>query len=211
MGEFKDMLKARSRTESYKKEHNTINQAIEERGKKTIKIPNYSDKKTGGMMIERKNLSKRIRRVGKLYRGRRNKLVAKTGGKALLLGGALYGGKVLLDSYDKSQEKYAGYVSRVADSLSRSANFGRGIGEMKLSVQKAGKLIKKELSKKKPSKGELGHLNARKVKDTIRQKKKKNMKRVGQVAGPLAAVGTGVYLKKEYDQSHPARLTSYYR
>ena len=155
MGEFKDLLKTRRRVKDSEKELKTIGEAIEQRGRKTIKLPYLSDKKTGEMMVTEKRLSKKVPKMAKIYRGRRNRLIGKTGGKALLAGAALYGGNKLIEHYDSSPEKYekrAGYPGRVADSLSRLVNFGRGSSEIKRSATKAAKGITREIKKTTPDK-----------------------------------------------------------
>ena len=214
MGEFKNMLKARNSAKQSQKEYDTLGKAIKERGKKTVKVPHFSDKKTGQLMVDKKRLGRKIPRVLKVYKGRRNRLAGKVGGiagKVMLAGAALYGGKKLIDDYDASNEKYAGYGSRVADSFSRLTNFRRRSNEVRVSAQKAGNMIKKELKKVKPDKAELGHLNAKKVKETITADRKKSMETAAKFAGPVVAIGSAAYLKKEYDRAHPTRMTHFIR
>lgn len=211
MGEFKDMLKARRKSERAKTDYDTLGKAIKDRGNRTFKAPYFSDRKTGELMIDKKNLSKRIRRLGKVYKGRRNRLIGGVAGKTLLLGAAAYGAKTLVDDYDSRTEKYASYPGRVAESFGRLVNLARKSNEVKASSQKAVRGITKELKKPKPNKNKLGHLNAKKVKEARTAKEKRQLELTAKLTGPAVVVGSGLYLKKKYDDSHPARLTSYYR
>ena len=211
MGEFKNIRNMRRNAKSAESEMKTLGKAIEERGNKTIKIPNISDRKTGKMMIEHRNLSKRAPKMMESYIKKRNRFIGKTGLKAALVGAAAYGGKRLADDYDKSTEKYAGYVKRVGDSLSRKLNFTRKINEIKVSAKEAGKAIKKELRKDKPDVGELGHLNAKKVKESLEVKNKDKAKVSKRVSGAVIIGGTGLYIKKKVDEAVPHRSINYMR
>ena len=211
MSRFKEVMTARKNAKDAEKEVGTLGKAINERGQRTVKVPYFSDKKTGKMMIEKKDLSRKVPRLKTIFKSKRNRFVGKTGGKALLLAGAMYGGKTLIDDYERSNEKYAGYVSRVGDSASRLLKWTRRSNEVKSSSIKAGKQLKEELKRIKPDKNKLGHLNAKKVKEGITAKKKRNLEIAGILAGPATVVAGGVYLKKKYDESHPARMTNYYR
>ncbi len=211
MGEFNDVLKTRKRLKQSKNEVETLGKAIGERGRKTVKVPYFSDKDTGKLMIDRKNLSRKVRRMSKVYKNKRNLFAAKAGGKALLAGAVAYGGKKLLDDYDSSNEKYAGYPARVKESFGRLVNLRRHSNEVKASAQKAGRMLKKELKKKKPDPGELGHLNAKKVKESITAKRKRRTEMAEAVAGPVLAVGGGVYLKKKYDETPDMRPSHFIR
>ena len=211
MGEFKDVLKARRESERAKKDYDTLGKAIKDRGNKTVKVPYFSDRKTGELMVDKKNLSKKIRRVGKVYKSRRNRLIGGVGGKALLLGAAAYGAKTLVDDYDKRTEKYASYPSRVAESFGRLVNLTRKSNEVKASSQKAVRGISEELKKIKPNKNKLGHLNAKKVKEARTAKEKRQLELTAKLTGPAVVIGSGVYLKKKYDDAHPSRMTHFIR
>ena len=211
MGEFKDVLKAKNRMKQTDKEVATLGKAIEERGNKTIfKAPYLSDRKTGKLMVEKKTLARKAKRIQKVYKGRRNKMLRGVGGKALLAGGALYGGKILFDDYN-SREKYASYPSRAGESFARLFNWTRKSNEVKASSQKAAREITKELKKLKPNKNKLGHLNAKKVKEGRTADRKRRTEIAAAIAGPTTVVGSGVYLKKQYDESHPSRVSHFVR
>ncbi len=207
MGEFKDLRKIKRKAKEADSDAKTLGKAIEERGRKTIKLPHLSDKETGRMMVSQGRLSRKSSRLSKIYKKKRNIFVGKTGAKAVLAGAAAYGGKRLYDNYNNSIEKQAGYIKRLKDSLGRTLNFTRKSNEIKASSDKARRGIERELKKKKPDKGELGHLNAKKVKEGDSAKKKKNAERAAKVLGPAALVGSGVLIKKKYDEAEPARMT----
>lgn len=210
MGEFKNVLKVRNKAKQTEKELENLNKAIRDRGERTLKVPHLSDKKTGEMMIDSKRLSRHASRLSNLYKRKRNIFVGKTGAKAALAGTAIYGGKKLLDEYGSVNDKQAGYLKRVADSASRLFNFSRKSAEIKDSARKATKEITKELKRKKPDPAELGHLNAKKVKEGISAKNKK-LAEAASVAVPVTAVSSALYLKNKYDESHPSKLTSFHR
>ena len=175
MGDFRKILKAKDKLKTSQKEYDTLGKAIEERGSKTIKTPYFSDKKTGELMIDKNKLGKRIPRIKKVYIARRNRMGKSLAGKALLAGAAYYGGKKLIEEYDSTHDKYAGYPGRVADSFSRLVNFTRKSNEVKASGQKAAKQIVTELKRAKPDTNKLGHLNAKKVKEAITAKNERQL------------------------------------
>ncbi len=211
MGEFKNIRKLKARSKEVAGDAEILGEEIKRRGSRTIKIPNASDKKTGRLILKQKSTAKTANKLMDMYKRKRNAYVGKTGGKIALVGAAIYGGKRLIEDYDNASEKYAGYGRRLKDSLGRTFSFGRTSKEIGASARKAKKDLKRALRKKDPDTGELGHLNAKKVKETADAEKKRKAEIIAKASGPAAIVGGGYLIKKKYDESEPSRPVRLFR
>ncbi len=211
MGEFKNIRKLKARSKEVAEDAEILGEKIKRRGSRTIKIPNASDKKTGDLILKQKKTARTAGKLMNMYKRKRNAYVGKTGGKIALVGAAMYGGKRLIDDHNSETEKYAGYGKRVKDSLGRTLSFGRTSKEIGASARKAERDLKRALRKKDPDTAELGHLNAKKVKETADAASKRKAEIVAKVSAPAAAVSGGYFVKKKIDESEPARQTHFFR
>ncbi len=211
MGEFKNIRKLKARSKEVAEDAEILGEKIKRRGSRTIKIPNASDKKTGDLILKQKRTTRTADKLMSMYKRKRNAYMGKTGGKLALVGAAMYGGKRLIDDHNSETEKYAGYGRRVKDSLGRTFSFGRTSKEIGASARKAERDLKRALRKKDPDTGELGHLNAKKVKETADAASKRKAEIIAKASGPAAVVGGGYLIKKKYDEHEPARPTHFFR
>ncbi len=211
MGEFKNIRKLKTRSKEVAGDAEILGEEIKRRGSKTIKIPNASDKKTGDLILKQKRTARTADKLMGLYRRKRNAYMGRAGGKLALVGAAMYGGKRLIDDHNDGTEKYAGYGRRVKDSLSRVFSSGRTSKEIRSSARKAERDLERTLRRKNPDTAELGHLNAKKVKETAAAKKAKNAEITAKVSAPVVAIGSAAYIKHKYDESEPHRMTHFVR
>lgn len=211
MGEFKNIHKLKTRSKEVAEDASVLKEKIQRRGSKTIKIPNFSDKKTGELILKQKSTARTADKLMSMYKRKRNAYIGKTGGKVALVGAAMYGGQKLIDNYDGSPEKYAGYTNRTKDSIKRVFSFGRTSKEIRSSAHKADRDLKRELRRKKPNTAELGHLNAKKVKETIAADKKEKAVTLAKVSGPAVLISGGYLVKKKIDEAEPHRAVNYMR